>query len=533
MKKRCMILFLSFFCLFYGIGQNGGAELIQSGHWTFDALRYLAMESGIVTLASFAPVTRHELGVHLNAISREALSAEGRSVYDSVSRYLDGQEPLAQNGFGSFDFRPVASVSALLRQNSDLELLSDKIERFNSTKPFLSLPISVSFADRVAARLDFSLTEGYWASTLERRVLSVPLDADSFDMNTPRDAYLAVGNGYLSAVIGRGPLQIGEAVNGSLLLSDSADRLNYASLAMFSRNIRFFITPIELTPHRFAYFHGISFRPRPNLAITLSEAATVNAPLDLRYLNPAMIYHSYAGWKDDYGQEDDVSPVGTEFAATVEIVPMNNWRLYGQFVMNQFQTAYERENFAETALLIPNSLGGLAGLEHSRILGDGYLSMILEGVYTNPWLYILSNRDISFYWSRRELVAPSGYTNKAITGWLGSPFGPDTLAVTLQGKYFVPQKYTLEGSYRFILQGRNGELFFLDETGTYYPETVDEAVLTTPSSSAFFQHRLSLSGTMNINEKLGVEALGWCALNGGASLGYSLGTSLGISYQLR
>ena len=183
----------------------------------------------------------------------------------------------------------------------------------------------------------------------------------------PATAYLSSGNDFCTAVIGRGAQTIGRTVSGSMILSPTADRLNYASFTLFSPCLRFSMQPIELDTNRFAYFHTISFRPRPNLAFTFSEASLVNSTLDLRYLNPAMVFHSYAGWRDDYGKStdndpdnDSVSSVGSQMGLGAEFVPLSGVRLYGQFLMNQFQTAYEDSKFPG-ADSIPNAFGGPRG----------------------------------------------------------------------------------------------------------------------------------------------------------------------------
>ena len=86
--------------------------------------------------------------------------------------------------------------------------------------------------------------------------------------------------------------------------------------------------------------------PRAFLSLSFSEAALVHSSLDIRYCNPFMIFHSYAGWRDDYGQTGDESPVGTQLGLTAELVPWGGFKLYGQFVMNQFQTSYELDNYS-------------------------------------------------------------------------------------------------------------------------------------------------------------------------------------------
>lgn len=444
--------------------ESSTSGLIPYGHWVYDAMSYLAVETGETTLAVNSPSSYGELRVYFSAIKHERLSTQGASLYDKVGRFLQGSTPLYASGNAgsstggnvTVDVRPVISVSGILRQNDDAQFSFESLERFNETKPFVSIPVSIGFTPYVTAFADFTLKKNYWTTTLDATSTNVPLGTDSFDANMPSSAYITAGNGFMSATIGRGALNQGRTVFGSMSLSPSCDRLDYASLVLFSPKLRVSITPVELAPDRYAYFHDVSFRPFPFLSLSVSEAAMVHSTLDLRYLNPAMIFHNYAGWRDDYGQEVDESPVGTQFTLSADLVPIRGLRLYGQFALNQFQTSFELSKYEDSAEAIPNALGGLAGAEYIRGFRDGFLVATAEGIWTNPWLYTLSNPDISFIWSRRELVAPSGYTKQDVTGYLGTPYGPDTLAGIIAVAYDVPLTGKISFRYRATRKGGEG-----------------------------------------------------------------------------
>jgi len=179
-------------------------------------------------------------------------------------------------------------------------------------------------------------------------------------------------------------------------------------------------------------------------------------------------------------------------------VPLRGMTVYGQFVMNQFQTQYERENFGEEAAKIPDSLGGTLGVRLSVPFASGFITGTLEGVYANPWMYILENKAISWYWSRFELVAPTSYTDKAVSGWLGSPYGPDTIAGVLNLRYEDTESFSLGLTYRFICKGINSEAFMAhEETATehFYPDDLSQSSATTPYGAARFQNLLLLEAS--------------------------------------
>lgn len=521
MKHRLLLLFFTAFCIASGVAQAPGAEILSHDSWIYDSLRYISVESGLTTLGVNAPASYNEIRVYLSAIPYDSLSDAGKQAYRKIQDALGPTQPMVSSGSARFDVKPVVSVNARYQQNNDASFDFDAIHQFNETKPFLTLPFNFGFTPYVAASMEVTIGEGFWSSSLLDNYSSLPTSADSIDMNIPSNAYLSTGNSFFTAVIGRGSLFSGKTLSGSMMLSDNADRLDYASLVLFSRGFRISLTPIELAPDRYVYFHDVSFRPFPFLSICFSEAATVHSGVDLRYLNPLMIYHNFAGWNDEYGT-GSASPVGTQFAASFELVPVKGFRLYGQYVMNQFQTRYELNTSGDDAARIPNSIGGLAGAEIVHPLKNGYLIATLEGVYTNPWLYILSNKGISYYWSRKELVAPSGYTTEPIQGWLGSPFGPDTIAAIARIEYDEIQKSTFAIEYRFICKGENAENFLsypenltVSPTDTYYPSFGATAHPHTPSGPVRFQNCLTVSGSCYVLEELEISSkLGYSLMSG-------------------
>lgn len=425
------------------------SELVPSGHWVYDAMAYLAVESGQTTLAANGPESYAELRAYFDVIEEDSLSAQGKALYEKIGRFLGSDAPLWSSGKATLDVTPKITLEAALPRDDAVEFDFDRIARFNDRAPLVSLPVTVNFTPAVTAFMDLSFGTGFWASNGTNDFTNIPLSTDAFDANAPSRAYLSAGNAFMTVTVGRGALSVGRTVSGSMILSDACDRLDYASIVLFSPDLRVSLTPIELATDRFAYFHDVSFRPFPFMSVTISEAATVHSTLDARYLNPLMVYHNFAGWRDDYGQEGEESPVGTQFGLSADLVPVPGLRLYGQLAVNQFQTSYELSKYGDSASAIPNSIGGLAGAECIRGFRDGFLVATAEGVWTNPWLYVLSNPEISLVWSRKELVAPSGRASDPIGGWLGTPYGPGAIAAIFRMMYDVPLSGKLSAEYRF------------------------------------------------------------------------------------
>lgn len=520
-----------------------GAELVPSGSRLYDAIDYLAVLSGETTLLVRTPASINEIIGTLDSLGRERTpNGELDALEANIRERLLPSAPLIDTGTGSgramLFVHPSVTLGASVPVDGSALLPADLLRVSNQTKPAINVPLAIDFGEWIACRSEFTVGKGYWASVEEGAWTNVPLTASETDMNVPSDAWLAAGNESVTLAVGRGPVSMGQTLSGSMIFSDTYDRPDWAFLTFHAPAIRLSLMPIELSPNRYLYFHGLSLKPFKNLSISLSEAASVNAGIDLRYLNPVMIYHDYAGWRDgsSYGI-DGSSPVGTQFGASVEWVPAAGVKVYGQYAMNQFQTGYELSEYSDTASYIPNSLGGLVGAEWIRPAGEGFLVVGAEGLYSNPWLYVLENRSISYLWSRRELVAPGGHTADWIYGWTGNPYGPDTISATVDVAYDIPFKRRIGFAWRMVVQGDNGTKFLenLEDstTGEWYPTTLELATIATPSGKALTQHSLLLTAAASITESLEADCdLGYYMLVGDRDPGSFL-ASLSLTWTLR
>lgn len=508
-------------------GASNGASLVPTGSRIYDAVDYLSVLSGETTLLNRTPASVNEIQ---NAID-DLRTVQGNNpalaeLEELIRKRLAPGLPLLTSGrdagLTTLSLDPVATLGLSIPFSDSSLLAADKLRVANDTQPSFSLPLSLAFGDYLACRADFSAGRGYWASTAEGMWTNIPLSSSDADMNVPADAWMAAGNRAFTLAVGRGPVSIGRSLSGSMLFSDSWDRPDWVSLVFHAPWVRVSLMPVELAPDRFLYFHDLSFKPLKNLSICLQEAASVNSTLDLRYLNPAMIYHNYAGWRDvdSYGSTDSegdkITPVGTQFGLLVDWVPIPGLKLYGQYAMNQFQTGYELSEYGDSATYIPNSIGGMAGAQWITPFNAGFLLATVEGTYANPWLYIMENRTISWVWARRELVAPGGHASDWITGWTGSPYGPDTITASLTVAYDIPFSHRIELGWRVAAQGDNG-IGFLDQFVSgdeqWYPDSADWATIITPSGRETIQHSIQLTALAHLSESLEIEGkLGYYVL---------------------
>lgn len=523
----CGVLVLAVMPMF---AQIPVGRLVPNGHWLYETLYDLALESGQTILSDRQPQSVGALYSYFLEIEPNRLTAYGQEEYKRVQAFFTTPNFLVKKDFFVFDTNARAAVQGQYIHNRRLEPNADSLLRYNRMPPLISVSLEMMFSPYVHVYGDFTLKKNFGAAVASYPYVNIPFSASAFEFSFPQFAGIHIGNHFFSFIIGRGPIQVGKTVLGSMLISDTVDRFDFFNAAFFMRYVRLDITVIELNPSRFMFVHAVTFRPIKQLQFRIHEAVTVHAAFDPRYLNPMMIFHNWAGWNDPHVRPADApkTPVGTQFGVTAEYVPVSGLRIYGQFVMNQFQTAHERKLYPDEAGKIPNSLGGLFGIEYQHLVPAGRVTYSLEGMYANPWLYIMENKAISFYYQRKDNLSIG---TDDVQMWIGSPYGPDTIAGIFRVEFKAVKRYRADFSYRFVAKGENGNIFFQNKK--HYPENANEAVIQTPFGTPAYFHTLTLSGEYAFLANLRINArLAWTIMHG-RQAGHAVEISAALCYSVR
>jgi hypothetical protein len=149
-----------------------------------------------------------------------------------------------------------------------------------------------------------------------------------------------------------------------------------------------------------------------------------NTPLELRFLNPFSVFHSFFSWLD-YSKWGKGDLVGSMFSFDIDWAILPSLAVYGQFVMNDFAMPIIE---AAAQKNTPDGLGFLAGIEYTQSFNNWNALFYGEFVYTEPYLYTVSSPFGSFIWMRRlDQMAnkPNWYR------WIGHPAGRDAILFTL------------------------------------------------------------------------------------------------------
>ncbi|MBP5176547.1 MAG: hypothetical protein ILP07_11650 [Treponema sp.] len=502
---------------------RGKQELVNSDSWIYGALTALSMESGRSCMADETPITIGEIESILLEVEREKLSAAGQAQYDRIVGYIAHGGLSVSMGLLSFGVDPELNLEGYYKSNDDLDWVYDRYYK----QPIVSAPVTFMAGDYFTMGMEVELSMNHCAFNRDDNYLNIPISSlGDLDINFPHFAYGSTGimlneNTGVNLRAGLGTQSIGRALTGSIMMSEYFTDASYLNLEIFSPFFRYNMNVTEFNVDKYLYTHRFNVRFFKKLQFTVMESMLVNAPLELRFLNPLTIFHGTAAWEDYGGHEIRISDY---LCLGINYVPVPYLRIYGQFAMNQWQTIYERTNWPNDTT--PNSLAFQLGTELFYPISEGYLHAWIEGVYTDPYMYIKEGPNWSLVRTYRENVGDMD----PIYEWLGSSFGPDTIAGKLSAGYEVPGKWNVGASYLFAACGEySGSKVFTEALNwggvNRYDEDLDEWVYPNadkptqgfdeakrrqswlaPHGTPEFINQITLSGGWNPTDYLSLSA---------------------------
>jgi hypothetical protein len=510
LRLRLIALVLLWLLSARGLSALPAQKIVYPGDWLYEGLAVLSQEQGIVFFSDSA-LTVGQIERILTGIDEEALSPGGRELYDRINAALYASPPLTfQQDAVSVSADPALQPEFYLKTNPE----TGWIYNYRQRQPFFIAPLTLSMESYITAEIVPFIGQNEYAATLHGNYVNIPYDpVAQMDLHFPKRAYLSAGLPFGKAsgvhfAIGIGDDFFGRTRTGSIILSENLEKISYARLSLFSPSIKYTAEVMQYEAVKYQYMHYLRFRPHRTLSLSVTEGVMVNAPLELRYLNPLMLFHSYEAWKtyESYNEEfldsenegdkidqSNGSRVGSFFGAGIEFQPIRHLRLYGLFAMTQFQLDIERQNWEES--LTPNALAFQGGTEVSIASDRGYWLFGIEGVYTYPYMYVLHNKAWSFYKEYPEVERTTART------WTGTPFGPDSIAGALWAGYHDYARWSCVFSFVFAAQGERSGTDIFDDDG-YRPSHDNYNVTKPPTGVPVYTSTFSVQGNWSPYEWL-------------------------------
>ncbi len=457
MKKLFYFVFFICLCLkVYSVNGNS-TQLIKAGHWVYNDLYTLSSEAKKSYFIDNQPLTVGELKFYFKEIEFETLSESGKFLYQKIDDFLNTN----QSFFKDQEFRLFVNTKInaefYYKSNPQIPFSFD----YAIKDRFLTVPIIIGFADYVTLQTDLFLGKNYIRAQSPDSFSNIPLAGDQFEFLTPRYAYGSCGitrdDWGANISVAKEGLTVGNTLLGSVIYNNTFETDFYVQINFFTKWLKYTSDIVQVSSDKYIYLHQVNIRPFKNFKFGCIEGSLLNAPFELRFLNPLTIMHGFKGWVD-YANATEMEyynegHFGAYLCFTMEYMPVSNLRIYAMYAQNEildFGWAHSDIDYA-----YPDSLGGQLGIEHTiPLINSDFIKNTVEAVYTSPFLYVKQSPDWSFYKVRTD-----EFTHQDISSWIGSPFGPDCFAVKYNSTY-QSKKWKTSLSYLFKIHGENNSSIF-------------------------------------------------------------------------
>ena len=531
--KKSIVLIACFVCLLakpafsldfksmFNRRARSAQDLVPVGHWIYDAMMAMSLESRVLNFADSAPLSIQELTTYLNEIDYESLSDVGRAQYDRIYKYIEETRFAFGVDLLSVSIEPEVNVEGFYKSNENLDWVYDRYSR----QPVFDCPLVISCADYFSMSMEMSFGSSKGATLQHKYYSNFPYLTKNMDVNFPYNTYFNAGYKFTDKTgiflqVQQGSQSIGRTLGGSIIMSDHLTGTTQAKISAYNPVFKYTGSISQFNVDKYLYMHNIEARLFKIFTVGVQESVLVAAPLELRFMNPWTVFHGFSPWRD-YGdelgkrdQDDPESHTCCYLTAKITATPIKYLRLYGLLALTQYATPYEKANWPDS--LQPNGIGGQWGAESYIPLSNGYLHFGLEASYTQPYLYIKESPN----WSLVRTYSENMGDHTIFYEWIGSPNGPDTISAHFTGGYEVPAKYSIDGTYLFMARGEMSGTGVFDKiawggqkteegtttSGWCYPTELSQRDYTTPHGVPEYVHRFSVLGTLYAKPWLKISA---------------------------
>ena len=388
----------------------------------YEGITSLYISQGLALPSTTGPWSVDELLMMLDKLDMAKLSESAMETYQYVSSQLSKDPP-------TFKFGLTAAVEAYYHMNtSKFTEPDDWVVSFADRKPLLNLTLETWPGEYFYGYSGFSVgnneyngwdsTDGYTSTLFGQYALTTnipmvpPAEMDDLDFNVPYRAFGAFGGSGWSAEFGRERLSWGPGETGNFVIGDQLLYHNMGRITTYTKNFKYtFLTSFFPYPgnyytlnslaEAFTGKHTSQADPisgikmfmahrlewnmfKSKVGFVLTEGVMYQSEdntLDLRILNPAMIFHDY------YVRGNANSILSGELNYT----PVSRVNLYGQIVVDEYAPPGEPQ--AGEANALPSALGYMAGVKGRYPFGKGMFYGSFEWALTDPYLYLRYQTD--------------------------------------------------------------------------------------------------------------------------------------------
>lgn len=507
--KTLLILILVLGAAFPALAhENNRQRIIPLDSDIYKDIDTLYLLGGLTPPSYARPWSEAEADFILSRLNPEKFSEAEKLAYDNIRRNMEKNIVLGKDEKGGMAIGAEVNLEAYSQTDNKRD---EWIHGYEERLPLLKIPVEGWLWDSFYFDVDIDIKEGHDVETeADYDYCNFPEQFQYIDAAIPFRAFFSVGGDNWNVQYGRDKLSWGNGTVSNLLLSDYADYFNFLKFTTYWKVLKFtavyanldsHLTPEEkdidstdpgLTRGNYDNYreqykafmaHRLEARISDRLSVAASEAVIFgNKYPEMGNLNPFSIFHSI------------FAPEYSNVMASLEVnySPLKGLDLYLQAALDEFQVSLEDSGSR------PGALGYLGGAKYAFPLHEGFMTVSLEGAWTDPYLYNRWHPLTRFtarrrYWS--YLDDGYLYVDKPI----GYRYGPDAAICYLGAEYGVPADIRLGADLTVKFMGELNNS--LSDPLSY--ETGDSANgKNSPSGTVEREIVVGFHGEKHINDRL-------------------------------
>lgn len=418
------ILFLSL-SLFASVNEQKIYSADSSLYYDIETLYLLSSHA---SPSSSSPWSENELRLMLREIDKNVLSEEGQELYDSILYRLNEEGNVKFPDSLTMNFAMEANLEMYVHRNSESFIeWDDWFHSFSTRKPFLRLYAEAWPVKNFYAYFELTLQNNLGVNTLGKRDeylldnnnntiynllyknrfnINIPIINDwlfspsytttgekstfaSFDATVPYKALFAAGGDHWSLSAGRDKLSWGNGTTGNLMLSSTFPRHTYLSFSTYFKSFNYSLLFSIFPEAQRKEDASESFDGYKALIVHRLEGRFFSDKLSLA-LNEACMFWSGEGQNFVLFQVNPFGLMHDEYIASNAnslLILEADWTIFKGFNV-YVQVGIDDFTLPNESKKDVAANGFLLGIKYVRPCLGGIMTHSLEGVYTDPFMYI-------------------------------------------------------------------------------------------------------------------------------------------------
>ena len=453
-KMAGLLIFLVLCILPCGAETNNRQRIIALDSEIYQDIDALYLMNGFAPPSYARPWSEDEIDHILKKLQPEKLTGPAKLAYDNI------QKKLSKRLLFGKEEKAFASISGEVNLEGFFKTNDDRKEwahGYEERLPLFNIPFEFWLWDHMYIDVDLSIREAHdvlYDSDYD--YTNAPENIQYIDASIPYRAYMSIGGSNWNVQLGRDKLNWGNGETGNLVLSDWADWYNFLKFTTYWKILKFsivyaslesFFTPEEkefdakgegLTQTHYENFRErykafVAHRLEARITDKFTMAATEGIIFGNKYpefgnMNPVSLFHSV--FAPEYSN--------VIFSLEADYAIFRGFDLYAQVAMDEMKLSIENDDSAR-----PTALGYLAGAKYLFPAGSGIMKFVLEGAYTDPYLY---NRwhPLTRFTTRRRFWSYLSDGYLYLDKPTGYRYGPDAIVCYLAGEYRIPSDLMLK-----------------------------------------------------------------------------------------